>query len=51
MLTMLPPASISAGNVAEGKRRYVVRTEAELNSIDAVHDVVLRTGRAACTGI
>ncbi|MEM7170209.1 MAG: efflux RND transporter permease subunit [Pseudomonadota bacterium] len=43
-------ASISAGDVDEGKRRYVVRTEAELNSIDAVRSVVLRTGEDPVSG-
>ncbi len=36
-------ASISAGDVEEGKRRYVVRTEGELNSLEAIRDVVLRS--------
>ena len=35
-------ASMSAGDVEEGKRRYVVRTEGELNSLDEVRHVVLR---------
>ncbi len=46
-------AAISAGDVDEGKRRYVVRTEGELNTLSAVRSVVLRslddpeTGRVA----
>lgn len=46
-------ASISAGAVDEGKRRYVVRTEGDLDTLRAVEDVVLRsttdpeTGRVA----
>ncbi len=36
-------ASVSAGDVDEGKRRYVVRTEGELNTLAAVRAVVLRT--------
>jgi HAE1 family hydrophobic/amphiphilic exporter-1 len=36
-------ASMSAGDVEEGKRRYVVRTEGELNSLDEVRHVVLRS--------
>ncbi len=36
-------ASISAGDVEEGKRRYVVRTEGELNTLEAVRRVVLRS--------
>jgi HAE1 family hydrophobic/amphiphilic exporter-1 len=40
--------SISAGDVDEGKRRYVVRTEGNLNTEQAIRDVVLRSG--AITG-
>ena len=36
-------ASISAGDVDEGKRRYVVRAEGELSSLQAVRDVVVRS--------
>ena len=36
-------ASISAGDVDEGKRRYVVRTEGELNTLESVREVVLRS--------
>ena len=36
-------ASVSAGSVDEGKRRYVVRTESETSSIERVRQVVLRT--------
>ncbi|MFQ5785413.1 MAG: efflux RND transporter permease subunit [Alphaproteobacteria bacterium] len=35
--------SISAGDIKEGKRRYVVRAENELNSLDRVRSVVLRS--------
>jgi HAE1 family hydrophobic/amphiphilic exporter-1 len=35
--------SLSAGDVEEGKRRYVVRAEGNLNTIAAVEDVVLRS--------
>ncbi len=38
--------SISAGDVDEGKRRYVVRTESSLNTEQAIRDVVLRSGVA-----
>ena len=38
--------SISAGDVDEGKRRYVVRTESSLNTEDAIRNVVLRSGVA-----
>tara|TARA_Y100001970_G_scaffold294331_1_gene450729 strand:- start:33598 stop:36813 length:3216 start_codon:yes stop_codon:yes gene_type:complete len=33
--------SISAGDINEGKRRYVVRTDSELNSVDRVSNIVL----------
>ena len=36
-------ASVSAGAVDEGKRRYVVRTEGDFGSIEAVNAVVLRS--------
>ncbi|RMD62847.1 MAG: efflux RND transporter permease subunit, partial [Alphaproteobacteria bacterium] len=35
--------SLSAGDVEEGKRRYVTRVEGELNNLDAIRAVVLRT--------
>ncbi|MCV6595672.1 MAG: efflux RND transporter permease subunit [Mangrovicoccus sp.] len=35
--------AVSAGDVEEGKRRYVVRAEGSLNTIPAVQDVVLRS--------
>lgn len=38
--------SISAGDVDEGKRRYVVRTEGNLNTEEAIRNVVLRSGVA-----
>ena len=38
--------SVSAGDVEEGKRRYVVRAEGELNTVEAVEDVVLRSDAA-----
>lgn len=43
-------SSGSAGDVDEGKRRYVVRTEAELDSLEAVNSVVLRTDEDEATG-
>ena len=43
-------AAISAGDVEEGKRRYIVRTEAELNSLQTIRDVVLRSIRDQATG-
>ena len=36
-------ASITGGDVEEGKRRYVVRTEGDLNTTQLVEDVVLRS--------
>ncbi|MGI9332067.1 MAG: efflux RND transporter permease subunit [Gammaproteobacteria bacterium] len=36
-------ASVSAGDVDEGKRRYVVRTEGELGDLRSVREVVLRS--------
>ena len=35
--------SVSAGDVEEGKRRYVVRAESQLNTVDRVRAVVLRS--------
>lgn len=43
-------ASISAGDVEEGKRRYVVRTEGELQSIEQVEQVVIRSLRDQVSG-
>jgi HAE1 family hydrophobic/amphiphilic exporter-1 len=43
-------ASVTAGDVEEGKRRYVVRSEGALNSLDRVRAVVLRSARDAGTG-
>ncbi|MDH3714170.1 MAG: efflux RND transporter permease subunit, partial [Gammaproteobacteria bacterium] len=43
-------ASVSAGDVDEGKRRYVVRTEGELSTLDAVRSVVLRSFNDPDTG-
>jgi len=42
--------SLSAGDVAEGKRRYVVRTEGELTTPEAVETVVLRSIADPLTG-
>ncbi len=43
-------AAISAGDIDEGKRRYVVRTEAELNQLTSIRNVVLRSNREETTG-
>ncbi|MCH8036564.1 MAG: efflux RND transporter permease subunit [Proteobacteria bacterium] len=36
-------ASMTAGDVNEGKRRYVTRIEGELNTLEAIREVVLRS--------
>ena len=43
-------ASVSAGDVEEGKRRYVVRTEGELSKIEHVRAVSLRSERDTTSG-
>jgi HAE1 family hydrophobic/amphiphilic exporter-1 len=43
-------AVMSAGDVDEGKRRYVVRTEGELNTLENIRRVVLRSIRDEATG-
>ncbi len=43
-------ASISGGDVEEGKRRYIVRTEGEFETPEQVAAVVLRTGQDPETG-
>ena len=43
-------ASISAGEVEEGKRRYVVRTEGAVQTVDDVRRILLRTVRDPTTG-
>ena len=43
-------ASISAGDVEEGKRRYVVRTDGELNTPERVRGVVLRSDSDPLSG-
>ena len=42
--------NVSAGEVEEGKRQYTVRTESELNSLERVRSVVLRSIRDEATG-
>lgn len=42
--------SISAGDITEGKRRYVVRTDSELRSPERVSAVVLRSAKNISTG-
>ncbi len=43
-------SSVSAGDVDEGKRRYVVRTEGEFQRLDDVRDVILRSNMDPATG-
>ncbi|TQV81978.1 efflux RND transporter permease subunit [Denitrobaculum tricleocarpae] len=43
-------ASVSAGDVDEGKRRYVVRTEGELDTVDKINDVVIRSDTSQESG-
>ena len=43
-------ASISAGDIEEGKRRYVVRTDGELNTPERVAGVVLRSDSDPLSG-
>ncbi|MFT5390267.1 MAG: HAE1 family hydrophobic/amphiphilic exporter-1 [Gammaproteobacteria bacterium] len=43
-------ASVTAGDVDEGKRRYIVRTQGELETIPDLRNVVLRSERDASTG-
>ncbi|MGP1395432.1 MAG: efflux RND transporter permease subunit [Inquilinaceae bacterium] len=42
--------SLTAGDVEEGKRRYVVRTEGEFTAIDEVEAVLVRSAQAATGG-
>ena len=42
--------NISAGEVEEGKREYTVRTQSELNTVERVRAVVLRSQRDPATG-
>ena len=45
-------ASITGGDVEEGKRRYVVRTEGDLNTTQLVEEVVLRSdGESGARGV
>ncbi len=43
-------ASVSAGDVDEGKRRYVVRAEGEFGAVDDVRKVVLTSDESSTTG-
>lgn len=45
LLTALRTAnvSLSVGDVDEGKRKYIVRSEGELNSVESIRDIVVRS--------
>ncbi|MEE8535997.1 MAG: efflux RND transporter permease subunit, partial [Kiloniellales bacterium] len=43
-------ASMTAGDVVEGKRRYVTRIEGELTTLEAIREVVLRSHEDRTTG-
>ncbi len=43
-------ATVSAGDVEEGKRSYVVRAEGELKTVEAVESVVIRSGGSGAGG-
>ena len=43
-------AAVTGGDVNEGKRRYIVRTDGELNTPDDVRNVLLRSERSQRTG-
>ncbi len=43
--------SVSAGEVDEGKRRYVVRADGKLDTIQSIRDVVLRSEGQGAAGI
>ncbi len=42
--------SVSAGDVDEGKRRYIVRADGELNSVEAFRDVIVRSDADIAAG-
>jgi len=42
--------NLSAGEVDEGKRQYTVRTQSELNTVERVSEVVLRTQQDPVSG-
>jgi hydrophobic/amphiphilic exporter-1 (mainly G- bacteria), HAE1 family len=44
-------ASVTGGDVNEGKRRYVVRTEGELKTPDEIRRVLLRSESSSNTGL
>ena len=46
----LANASISAGEIDEGKRRYIVRTEGELRTVEQIRNVVLTSSDTETRG-
>ncbi len=42
--------SLSAGDVEEGKRRYIVRSEGELQSVESIAGIVVRPSASGATG-
>ncbi|SVD65011.1 uncharacterized protein METZ01_LOCUS417865, partial [marine metagenome] len=46
----LANASISAGDIDEGKRRYIVRTEGELRTVEQIRNVVLTSSDTETRG-
>ena len=42
--------SLSAGDVDEGKRRYIVRTDGDFSTLDEVRSVLIRSAQSAATG-
>ncbi|MEM8663903.1 MAG: efflux RND transporter permease subunit, partial [Pseudomonadota bacterium] len=43
--------SVSAGNVDEGKRRYIVRAQGQLNNVDDLRAVVIRSSLGEESGV
>ena len=43
--------SVSAGEIDEGKRRYIVRADGKLDTIQAIKDVVLRSEGQGAAGV
>ena len=49
-LQLTKATSVSAGDLDEGKRRYVVRTEGEFTRLNDVRDVLLRSNFEVSSG-
>ncbi len=43
--------SVSVGDVEEGKRRYIVRSEGELKSVEAAEEIIVRSMADSATGL